>query len=129
MARHAAPLETSLATAAGTSIGRIYETMIGEPVNLDEHRGMAAQKATGTRRQSRQKLKADLANLRLREQELEYLVTAPPAETWPEVAVKARYLIQRFAATPEAQEPLRRRLVQHTLDDLARLCFRAKKRS
>ena len=36
--------------------------------------------------------------------------------------VKAQYLIQLFAATPEAQDPRRKKLIAHALDDLARLC-------
>lgn len=97
-----------------------------DPVDLDERRGMAAQKATELRRERLHEFQADQAALRRRQEELEKLLLAAPAETWPEAAAKAQYLIQLYAATPEAQDPRRKALVQHALDDLARLCDRAK---
>jgi len=100
--------------------------MTDEPVDLDEHRGMAAQKATELRRQSLYDFHADQEALRLRQEELEKLLLAAPAENWPEAAAKAQYLIQLFAATPEAQDPRRKELIAHALDDLNRLCDRAK---
>ncbi len=100
--------------------------MTDDPVDLDEHRGMAAQKATETRRESLDKFQADRVALQRRQEELEKLLLAAPAETWPEAAAKAQYLIQLFATTPEAQDPRRKDLIVHALDDLARLCDRAK---
>lgn len=97
-----------------------------DPVDLDKHRGMAAQKATEERRQRLHDFHADQAALRLRQNELEKLLLAAPAETWPEAAGKARYLIQIFADTPEAQDPRRKALITHALDDLTRLCGREK---
>ncbi len=96
--------------------------MTDEPVDLDEHRGMAAQKATETRRQKLQDFQSDQAALRFRQEELEKLLMAAPAQTWPEAAAKAQYLIQLFAETPQAQDPRRKKLIAHALDDLARLC-------
>ena len=103
--------------------------MTDDPVDLDEHRGMAAQQATEIRRQRLHEFEADQAALRQRQEELEKLLLAAPAQTWPEVAAKAQYLIQLFAATPEAQDPRRKELIAHALDDLARLCDRAHKQS
>ena len=94
--------------------------MTDKPVELDEHRGMAAQKSTETRRRLRE-VEADQSVLRHRQQEFErYAVTAPSAN-WPDVAEKARYLIQLFAATPEARDPRRQALIASVLEDLARL--------
>ena len=103
--------------------------MTDDPVDLDEHRGMAAQKATDIRRQRVQQFRADQAALRRRQEELEKLLLAAPAETWPEAATKAQYLLQLFAATPEARDPRRKELIAHALDDLTRLCDRAKEHS
>ena len=103
-----------------------HETMTDEPVDLDEHRGMAAQIATDIRRQRLHEFQADQAALRRRQEELEKLLLAAPAENWPEAAAKAQYLIQLFAATPEAQNPRHKKLIAHALDDLTRLCDRAK---
>ena len=104
-------------------------TMTKNPVDLDEHRGMAAREATEVRRQRRHEFQVDQVALRRRQEELEKLLLAAPAETWPEAAAKAQYLIQLFAATPEAQDPRRKELIAHTLDDLNRLCDRAKEQS
>ncbi len=60
--------------------------MTDDPVDLDEHRGMAAQKATDIRRQRLHEFAADQAALRRRQEELEKLLLAAPAETWPEAA-------------------------------------------
>ncbi len=102
------------------------DTMTGEPVDLDGRRGMAAQKATEIRRQHLQAFEADQAALRQRQEELENLLLAEPAETWPEAAAKAKYLIQLFAETAAAQEPRRQELIANALDDLSRLCDREK---
>ena len=100
--------------------------MSGDPVDLDEHRGRAAQQATKNRRRRLQEFQADQAALRCRQEELEKILLAAPAETWPEAAAKAQYLIQLFSTTPEAQDPRRKALIAHALEDLSRLCDRAK---
>jgi hypothetical protein len=90
------------------------------PVNLDRHRGMAAQKATTLRR-----LLADVeANeeaLRLRQDELESHLLAAPAANWQEAAEKARYLLNLFTATIAAQDPRRQKLIAAVIDDFKRL--------
>jgi len=91
-----------------------------KPVELDEHRGMAAQKSTETRRRLRE-VEADQSALRDRQQEFEHYAVTAPSTNWPEVAEKARYLIRLFAATPEAQDPRRQALIASVLEDLARL--------
>lgn len=94
--------------------------MIEKPISLDEHRGMAAQRATAIRR-ARHEVEADQAALRRRQTEFEKLLGAAPASCWAEAAEKARYLIQLFAATAEARDPRRRQLIAAVLDDLERL--------
>jgi hypothetical protein len=93
--------------------------MTDEPVNLDEHRGTAAQRDTEIRRVLHD-VQLDQAALRGRQEELENFLDAAPAATRAEAAACARYLLQLFAATPEAQDPRRQRLITRTLDDLAR---------
>ena len=94
--------------------------MTDNAVELDEHRGMAAQKATEIRRRLHE-VQADQAALRTRQEEFERYAVAAPATTWPEAAAKARYLIQLFAVTPEGRDPRRQELIARVLDDLARL--------
>ncbi len=94
--------------------------MTDKTVDLDQHRGMAAQKATELRR-----LLADVeANekvLRLRQSELESQLLAAPAANWPEAADKARYLLNLFAGTAAAQDPRRQKLIAAVLADFTRL--------
>jgi len=95
--------------------------MSDRPVELDDHRGISAQKETDIRRRLHE-VQADQAALRSRQQEFERYAIAAPSTTWPEAAAKARYLIQLFAVTPDAQDPRRQELIAKVLDDLARLC-------
>jgi hypothetical protein len=94
--------------------------MTDKTIKLDQHRGMAAQKATDLRR-----LLADVeANekvLRLRQDELESHLVAAPAANWPEAAEKARYLLKLFANSPIAQDTRRQTLIAAVLADFERL--------
>lgn len=94
--------------------------MTDDPIELDAHRGMAAQEATEIRRRLSE-VEADHAALQLRQEELEKFLVAAPAQTWREAAEKARYLITLFAATSEARDPRRQRLIAAVLDDFVRL--------
>jgi hypothetical protein len=94
--------------------------MTDEPVELDEHRGMAAQKSTEIRRR-RHAVKADQAALQRRQEEFERHAVAAPSASWCEAAAKARYLIELFAETPEARNPRRQELIAQVLDDFDRL--------
>lgn len=94
--------------------------MTDKPADLDAHRGMIAQKDTEIRRNLRE-VQVDQAALRARLEELETFLLAAPATTWLGVAAKVRYLIELFAATPDAQDPRRKKLIASALEDLARL--------
>lgn len=94
--------------------------MTDQPVELDEHRGMAAQKSTEIRRR-RHAVKTNQAALQRRQEEFERHAIAAPSASWSEAAVKARYLIELFGATPEARNPRRRELIAKVLDDFTRL--------
>jgi len=94
--------------------------MTDKTVDLDQHRGMAAQKATELRRLLAD-VEANQQTLRLRQAELESHLLAAPAANWHEAAEKARYLLNLFAATLAAQDPRRQKLITAVLDDFARL--------
>jgi hypothetical protein len=66
--------------------------MTDDPIELDERRGMAAQKATGSRRLLAQ-VEENERLLRQRRMELESHLIAAPAANWPEAAEKARYIL------------------------------------
>jgi hypothetical protein len=97
--------------------------MADDPVDLDNHRGMAAQRATDIRRRHIE-VAADRAALRHRQEDLEQFLLAAPALTWREAAEKARYLITLFAETSAAQDRRRQKLIASVLVDLDRLSHR-----
>jgi hypothetical protein len=94
--------------------------MTDKTIELDGHRGMAAQKATDLRR-----LLADVESneraLRERQGELEAHLIAAPAANWQEAGEKARYLLNLFAASLSAQDPRRQTLIAAVLADFRRL--------
>lgn len=94
--------------------------MNDNPVDLDKHRGMAAQKATNIRR-----VLADVETnaklLRDRQGVVESQLLAMPATSWPEAAAKARYVLNLYAAGLSATDTHHRDLVSAILADFARL--------
>jgi hypothetical protein len=94
--------------------------MTDRPVDPDKHRGMAAQKATDLRR-ALADVEAHVRELREREAELEHRMMTVPAASWPEAAVKARHLLNLYAASLPTEDTRHRALVAALLDDFARL--------
>ena len=94
--------------------------MTDKPIDLDQHRGMAAQKATKLRRLLAD-VEANEKTLRIRQEELESHLLAAPAANWPEAAEKARYLLNLFSATLAAEDPRRQKLIAAVLADFDRL--------
>jgi hypothetical protein len=91
-----------------------------KPLDLDKHRGMAAQKATDIRR-----VLADVENnareLRDRQAAVESQLLTAPAASWPEAAAKARYVLNSYAAGLAAHDTHHRDLVTAVLADFDRL--------
>jgi len=94
--------------------------MTDKPIDLDQHRGMSAQKATGLRRLLAE-VESNERSLRLRQDELETQMLAAPASNWHDAGEKARYLLNLFAATLGAQDPRRQKLIAAVLADFKRL--------
>jgi hypothetical protein len=94
--------------------------MTDKAVDLDRHRGMAAQKATDLRRLLAE-VAANERALRATQRELEAQLVAAPASNWEDAAQKVRYLLSVLAATPSGQDPRRKALIQAVLDDFGRL--------
>jgi hypothetical protein len=91
-----------------------------KPLDLDKHRGMAAQKATDIRR-----ILAEVENnakaLRDRQGIFENQLLSVPAASWPEAAAKARYVLNLYAAGLAPADTHHRDLVEAVLADFARL--------
>lgn len=98
--------------------------MTGNAIDLDKHRGMAAQKATELRRLV-SNVAAERAKLRARQDELEKFLVAAPSANWSDAAEKTRYLLSLFALTAEAQDARRQTLIAKVLEDFERLLAEA----
>jgi hypothetical protein len=98
--------------------------MDDDPIDLDKSRNVADMIATDIRRHSLKEFEADQKRLRLRQAELETQLLARQAESWPEAAANAQYLLRQFAETSEGRDAQRRKLIERTLGDLARLMDR-----
>jgi hypothetical protein len=94
--------------------------MPDEPVELDSHRGMAAQKATDLRRILAE-AEAHAAGLRERQLQIETELLNAPAVSWSEAAAKARYVLNLYYASLNTQDTHHRDLVASILSDFARL--------
>ena len=94
--------------------------MTDKPLDLDKHRGMAAQKATDIRR-----ILADVENnakdLRDRQAAVESQLLSAPAASWPEAAAKARYVLNLYAGGLASHDTSHRDLVAAVLADFDRL--------
>jgi hypothetical protein len=90
------------------------------PIELDKHRGMAAQKATDIRRVIAE-VEANAKLLRDRQGVVEIEILAVPAISWPEAVAKARYVLNLYSASLAPTDTHHRDLVAAVLADLTRL--------
>lgn len=94
--------------------------MTDDPVDLDRHRGMAAQKATDLRRVLAEA--ADHAQaLRGHKRDLEATLLTLPAVSWPEAAAKARYVLSLYLESLSLDDSHHRDLVATVLADFDQL--------
>ena len=91
-----------------------------EPLDLDKHRGMAAQKATDIRRVLAD-VESNARDLRERQGVLESQLLSVPAASWPEAVAKARYVLNLYAAGLAPADTHHRDLVAAVFADFARL--------
>lgn len=94
--------------------------MTDAPLDLDKHRGMAAQKATDIRRVLAE-VENNARDLRGRQAVLESRLLSVSAASWPEAAAKARYILNLYAAELASDDTHHRDLVAAVLTDFARL--------
>jgi|SRR6516162_3012778 len=91
-----------------------------EPLDLDKHRGMAAQKANDIRRVLAD-VESNARDLRERQGVLESQLLSVPAASWPEAVAKARYVLNLYAAGLAPADTHHRDLVAAVFADFARL--------
>ena len=94
--------------------------MTETPIELDKHRGMAAQKATDIRRVLAE-VEVNAKLLRDKQGVLEIQILAAPAASWPEAVAKARYVLNLYSASLPPTDTHHRDLVAAVLADLTRL--------
>ena len=94
--------------------------MTATPLDLDKHRGMAAQKATDIRRVLAD-VESKAKDLRTRQAAVENQLLSAPATSWPEAAAKARYVLNLYASGLAPDDTHHRDLVATVLADFARL--------
>lgn len=94
--------------------------MTETPIELDEHRGMAAQKATDIRRVIAE-VEANAKLLRDKQGVVEIEILAVPAISWPEAVAKASYVLNLYSASLAPTDTHHRDLVAAVLVDLTRL--------
>jgi hypothetical protein len=90
------------------------------PIDLDRHRGMAAQKATDIRRVLAD-VEANAKLLRDKQGAVELQLLAVPAASWSEAVAKARYVLNLYSASLAPSDAHHRDLVAAVLADLTRL--------
>jgi hypothetical protein len=90
------------------------------PIDLDNHRGMAAQKGTDIRRVLAD-VEANVKLLRDRQGAVEVQLLEVPAASWVEAAAKARYVLNLYASELAPADTRHRDLVAAVLADFARL--------
>jgi hypothetical protein len=117
---HAALATDSRFTVKKRKVAHGGEPMTDDTISLDGRRGMQEQKETRLRRLHAE-VRAQRDALRTRQDALEEQLIAAPAESWEEAAEKARYLLNLFATSVDAQDPRRKTLIAAVLDDFRRL--------
>ena len=90
------------------------------PIELDKHRGMAAQEATDIRRVLAD-VEANAKLLRDKQGVVEIQLLAVPAASWSEAVAKARYVLNLYSASLSPTDTHHRDLVAAVLADFARL--------
>jgi len=94
--------------------------MTDKPLDLDKHRGMAAQKATDIRR-ALAEVENNARQLRERQEVLEKQLLSVQATSWPEAAAKARYVLNLYAAELAPGDTHHRDLLAAIFADFVRL--------
>lgn len=94
--------------------------MTDKPLDLDKHRGMAAQKAADIRR-ALAEAESNARQLRERQETHENQLLSIEATSWPEAAAKARYALNLYAAELAPGDTRRRHLIAAIFSDFTKL--------
>lgn len=95
--------------------------MTDGPINLDGHRSVAGRRETEMRRRPANSQQTPTLPPQPHLESLGDQMLAEPARTWAEVVAKWRFLLDRYAATPEAEDERIQKLIKRALGDMERL--------
>jgi hypothetical protein len=97
--------------------------MTDDPIDLDGRRSVAGQRASEMRRRPANSQPPPPLSLPQQPhlESLEDQMLAEPARTWIEVMDKWRFLLDRYASTPEAGDERILKLIKRALGDMERL--------
>ncbi|MDU8944084.1 hypothetical protein [Ovoidimarina sediminis] len=95
--------------------------MTDEPINLDGRRSTADQREAKMRRRPANSASPAGSATDPQRDALEEQMLAKPARSWIEVMKKWRFLIDRYAVTPEAEDARIQKLIRRALGDMERL--------
>ncbi len=95
--------------------------MTDEPINLDGRRTAAGQREAEIRRRPANETSFPATSGQPHPEGIEGEMLAEPARTWVEVMKKWRFLLDRYAATPEAGDECIQKLIKRALGDMERL--------
>jgi hypothetical protein len=102
--------------------------MTDDPINLDGHRSASERRQTEMRRRPANSQPPHTLPPQPHLENLEDQILAEPARTWAEVTKKWRFLLDRYAATPEAEDERIQKLIKRALGDLERLTKREQRK-
>ncbi|WP_149139747.1 hypothetical protein [Gemmobacter caeruleus] len=95
--------------------------MTYDPIDLDGRRSVAGQRASEMRRRPANGQPPPALPQQPHLESLEDQMLAEPARTWAEVLKEWRFLLGRYAATPEAGDERIQKLIKRALGDMERL--------
>ena len=95
--------------------------MTDDPIDLDGRRSVAGQRTSEMRRRPANGQSPHTLPPQPHLESLEDQMLAEPARTWAEVMKKWRFLLDRYAITPEAGDERIQKLIKRALGDMERL--------
>ena len=95
--------------------------MSDDLINLDNRRSVEDLAQTAFRRDALKIKKVFQDSLRHNNEEIEAKILTQAATSWKEAAIRAQYIIECYAETPDGRDGRRQMLIRQTLVDLERL--------
>jgi hypothetical protein len=95
--------------------------MTDAPIDLDGRRTASGKREIEMRRRPANTVSTPEAVDRRNNESLDAQLLAGPAQTWIEAMEKWRFLLDRYASSPDARDARIQKLIKHALDDMAHL--------